>query len=133
MSLRMAALGLLAQQPGSGYDLLKRFEVSMANVWPATQSQLYGELNKLAGAGLIEASAVGPSLDREGLHVRGCGIGRRRVERDELLAQPLACLAVGVQLVQRGGALTPAQLACRATSRPHGGMLAGKGALQGGE
>ncbi|MDT0478147.1 PadR family transcriptional regulator, partial [Streptomyces sp. DSM 41014] len=53
MSLRMAALGLLAQHPGSGYDLLKRFEKSMANVWPATQSQLYGELNKLAAAGLI--------------------------------------------------------------------------------
>ncbi|MGB0972936.1 MAG: PadR family transcriptional regulator, partial [Mycobacterium sp.] len=42
MSLRFATLGLLAQRPGSGYDLLKRFEKSMANVWPATQSQLYG-------------------------------------------------------------------------------------------
>lgn len=61
----MAALGLLAQHPGSGYDLLKRFEKSMANVWPATQSQLYGELNKLAGAGLIEASAIGPRGRKE--------------------------------------------------------------------
>ncbi|MGU3497722.1 PadR family transcriptional regulator [Mycobacterium sp. C31M] len=60
MSLRMAALGLLTQQPGSGYDLLKRFEVSMANVWPATQSQLYGELNRLADHGLIEVAEVGP-------------------------------------------------------------------------
>ena len=60
MSLRYAALGLLAQHPGSGYDLLKRFEASMANVWPATQSQLYGELNKLADAGLIEVTDVGP-------------------------------------------------------------------------
>ncbi|WP_199254381.1 PadR family transcriptional regulator [Mycolicibacterium mengxianglii] len=59
MSLRFAALGLLAQHPGSGYDLLKRFEVSMANVWPATQSQLYAELNKLADDGLIEVTAVG--------------------------------------------------------------------------
>ncbi len=32
----------------------------MANVWPATQSQLYGELNKLAADGLIEVSDVGP-------------------------------------------------------------------------
>ncbi len=60
MSLRIAALGLLAQQPGSGYDLLKQFENSMANVWPATQSQLYSELNKLADGGLIEVSDVGP-------------------------------------------------------------------------
>lgn len=65
MSLRYAALGLLAQQPGSGYDLLKRFEYSMANVWPATQSQLYGELNKLADAGLIEVSDIGPRGRKE--------------------------------------------------------------------
>lgn len=65
MSLRIAALGLLAQFPGSGYDLLKRFEKSMANVWPATQSQLYGELNKLADAGLIEVSDAGPRGRKE--------------------------------------------------------------------
>src|SRR6201996_3976727 len=65
VSLRMAALGLLAQAPGSGYDLLKRFEESMANVWPATQSQLYGELNKLADAGLIEVSDIGPRGRKE--------------------------------------------------------------------
>lgn len=65
MSLRYAALGLLAQEPGSGYDLLKRFEYSMANVWPATQSQLYGELNKLAGAGLIEVTDIGPRGRKE--------------------------------------------------------------------
>jgi len=65
VSLRIAALGLLAQQPGSGYDLLKEFEKSMANVWPATQSQLYGELNKLADAGLIEISDIGPRGRKE--------------------------------------------------------------------
>lgn len=65
VSLRYAALGLLAQNPGSGYDLLKRFEASMANVWPATQSQLYGELNKLADAGLIEVTDIGPRGRKE--------------------------------------------------------------------
>jgi len=65
VSLRIAALGLLAQKPGSGYDLLRHFEKSMANVWPATQSQLYGELNKLADAGLIEVSAIGPRGRKE--------------------------------------------------------------------
>ena len=65
VSLRIAALGLLAHEPGSGYDLLKHFEKSMANVWPATQSQLYGELNKLADAGLIDVSAIGPRGRKE--------------------------------------------------------------------
>lgn len=74
----MAALGLLAQHPGSGYDLLKRFEKSMANVWPATQSQLYGELNKLAGAGLIEVSAIGPRGRKE---YRITPAGRTELER----------------------------------------------------
>lgn len=65
MSLRHAALGLLSQEPGSGYDLLKRFKESMDNMWPATQSQLYGELNKLAAAGLIKVSDTGPRGRKE--------------------------------------------------------------------
>ena len=74
----MAALGLLAQHPGSGYDLLKRFEKSMANVWPATQSQLYGELNKLAAAGLIEVTAIGPRGRKE---YRATAAGRTELLR----------------------------------------------------
>lgn len=37
----------------------------MGNVWSATQSQLYGELNKLADAGQIEASEIGPRGRKE--------------------------------------------------------------------
>ena len=74
----MAALGLLAQQPGSGYDLLKTFEKSMANVWPATQSQLYGELNKLADSGLIEVTDIGPRGRKE---YRITAAGRTELQR----------------------------------------------------
>ena len=74
----MAALGLLAQHPGSGYDLLKKFQQSMAFVWPATQSQLYGELNKLADAGLIEVSEVGPRGRKE---YRATDAGRAELAR----------------------------------------------------
>lgn len=65
MSLRHAMLGLLAQGPASGYDLLKLFEISLANVWPATQSQVYAELNRLADTGLIEVAAEGPRGRKE--------------------------------------------------------------------
>lgn len=59
MSLRHALLGLLDDEPASGYDLMKVFNSSMANVWPATQSQVYTELNRLADGDLIIASAEG--------------------------------------------------------------------------
>lgn len=59
MSLRHAALGLLAHGPASGYDLLRTFQNSLANVWPATQSQLYAELGRLADAGLVTVGSEG--------------------------------------------------------------------------
>ncbi|MER6514932.1 PadR family transcriptional regulator [Nonomuraea sp. NPDC001636] len=65
MSLRHAVLGLLAEGPASGYDLLKTFDVSLSNVWPATQSQLYAELGKLADAGLVSVAAEGPRGRKE--------------------------------------------------------------------
>ncbi|MCC9311292.1 PadR family transcriptional regulator [Kitasatospora sp. RB6PN24] len=65
MSLRHAILGLLAETPSSGYDLMKRFETSLAHVWPAKQSQVYGELAKLSEAGLIEVTGTGARNRRE--------------------------------------------------------------------
>ncbi|AXI76938.1 PadR family transcriptional regulator [Peterkaempfera bronchialis] len=65
MSLRHAVLGLLADHSGSGYDLLRTFQTSLANVWSATQSQLYTELNRLADAGLVTVTAEGPRGRKE--------------------------------------------------------------------
>jgi PadR family transcriptional regulator AphA len=65
MSLRHAMLGLLSEGPASGYDLMGRFEASLSYVWPATQSQVYTELGKLAEAGLIEVNAEGPRGRKE--------------------------------------------------------------------
>ncbi|HEY3607885.1 MAG TPA: helix-turn-helix transcriptional regulator [Pseudonocardiaceae bacterium] len=60
MSLRHALLGLLVERTASGYELLKLFDTSLAHVWPASQSQVYGELTKLADTGLVEVVAQGP-------------------------------------------------------------------------
>ncbi|MFE7166137.1 PadR family transcriptional regulator [Streptomyces sp. NPDC057616] len=65
MSLRHALLGLLSERTASGYDLLKLFDTSLANVWPATQSQIYTELTKLDGSGLITVAAEGPRGRKE--------------------------------------------------------------------
>lgn len=59
MSLRHALLGLLREQPASGYDLMQIFKLSLSNTWPATQSQVYTELGKMAEAGLLSVSEQG--------------------------------------------------------------------------
>ena len=60
MSLRHALIGLLADQPASGWDLSRRFEQIVGSVWPAGHPQIYGELRKLLDEGLIEVESEGP-------------------------------------------------------------------------
>lgn len=60
MSLRYALLGLLAEEPASGYDLAKKFErVLQRYAWHAQHSQIYPELNRMAVNGLITVVAEG--------------------------------------------------------------------------
>lgn len=60
MSLRHALIGLLAEQPASGWDLSQRFAEVLGSVWPAGHPQIYGELRKLLDDGLIEVESEGP-------------------------------------------------------------------------
>ena len=59
MALRYALLGALADQPRTGYALLKHFEQSLAYAWPASHSQIYPELARLLRDGLIEQTGSG--------------------------------------------------------------------------
>lgn len=60
MSLRHALLGLLAGAPASGYDLTKTFEHTLDRfAWQARHSQIYPELKRLTGDGLVEIVAEG--------------------------------------------------------------------------
>jgi len=59
MALRYALLGALADQPRTGYALLKHFEQSFAYAWPASHSQIYPELARLLEDGLIEQTGSG--------------------------------------------------------------------------
>ncbi|HEU0240971.1 MAG TPA: PadR family transcriptional regulator [Mycobacterium sp.] len=60
MSLRYALLGLLAEEPASGYDLTKKFErVLQRYAWHAQHSQIYPELNRMSDDGLIAVVAEG--------------------------------------------------------------------------
>jgi PadR family transcriptional regulator AphA len=53
-------LGLLASGERTGYELTRDFDVSLANVWAASHSQIYPELAKLEAAGAIRKTAAGP-------------------------------------------------------------------------
>lgn len=58
MSLKMAVLGLLDVEPGSGYALLQRFRNSLGFFWQTTHQQLYKELHALHEDGLVECEEV---------------------------------------------------------------------------
>jgi PadR family transcriptional regulator, regulatory protein AphA len=123
MSLRHALLGLLAEHPFSGYDMMKMFDTSLANAWPATQSQLYGELTKLAAAGLVEVGAEGPrgrkeysitAAGRAELHDWLLSEGKPQAYRsDQLLRTFLlgnVSRAEGVDFLERAAASARAEL-----------------------
>ena len=78
MSLRYALLGLLADRPYSGWQLLKHFEGSLAYAWPALHSQIYPELARLREAGLIEQTGEGPRGAKE---YSLTPAGREQIER----------------------------------------------------
>ncbi len=58
MSLKYAVLAALLEGEASGYDLAKVFDVAVADFWSTTPQQLYRELDRLAGSGLIAARVV---------------------------------------------------------------------------
>jgi len=61
MSLRYALLGLLAEEPASGYDLARKFERNLRRyAWHAQHSQIYPELSRLAAEGLATVIEHGP-------------------------------------------------------------------------
>jgi DNA-binding PadR family transcriptional regulator len=58
MALRHAVFAALLEGEASGYQLAKRFDVSVANFWSTTPQQLYRELDRLEAEGLVRARLV---------------------------------------------------------------------------
>ncbi|MEW2625871.1 PadR family transcriptional regulator [Streptomyces sp. NPDC048106] len=55
MSLPHAILTALLEKPSSGLELTRRFDKSIGYFWSATHQQIYRELGRLEGEGLIRA------------------------------------------------------------------------------
>jgi PadR family transcriptional regulator AphA len=75
MSLKHAILILLESQPGSGYDLVKRFKEGLGYFWNAKHQQVYLELKKLNAAGWLafEAEAQETRPDKKNYHLTPAG------------------------------------------------------------
>lgn len=96
-SLGFALLGLLARGRLSGYDLKRRMEKRVGNFWSARHSQIYPELVRLEGEGLVSHELVEQSgrPDKKVYRVTEVGLEalrawvaepvEPRVARDELI------------------------------------------------
>ncbi|MHB9857365.1 PadR family transcriptional regulator [Streptomyces sp. YIM S03343] len=58
MALRNAVMAALLEGEASGYDLAKGFQASVANFWMATAQQIYRELERMEGEGLVAGRLV---------------------------------------------------------------------------
>jgi DNA-binding PadR family transcriptional regulator len=99
VALRHAILAALLEGEASGYQLAKRFDVSVSNFWAATPQQLYRELERMEGEGVISARLVRQERrpDKRVFSVTGAGRAelaafttrpaRPSAVRDELLVK----------------------------------------------
>jgi DNA-binding PadR family transcriptional regulator len=55
VSLRHALLGVIKDQPLTGYDLVRHFQGTVGFLWSAPQSQIYPELRRMEAEGLVSA------------------------------------------------------------------------------
>jgi PadR family transcriptional regulator AphA len=60
MTLKFAILGLLAENPMSGFDLVGEFDVARSVIWPAPQNEIYKILRTLESEGVIRVAENGP-------------------------------------------------------------------------
>ncbi|MFF4836173.1 PadR family transcriptional regulator [Streptomyces sp. NPDC001315] len=107
MALRNAVMAALLEGEASGYDLAKGFEASVANFWMATPQQIYRELERMAGEGLVAARVVQQERrpDKRLFSLTEAGLDAVRAFLAEGPAKPLAIrdeLLVKVQCVDLG-------------------------------
>lgn len=108
MSLTHAILTSLLEKPCTGAELARRFDKSLGFFWQATHQQIYRELGKMEGAGLIQAHGLPTSRGqqrhfevlvdgREELASWCAQEGEIRPIRDSLLVRMRAAAILGTE------------------------------------
>ncbi len=87
MSLKYALLGLLAESPKYGYEIKRRFEGALGNVWSVSYGQLYPTLRRLSEQGWVtkKTEPGKKSAEKNIYSITEKGIGRL----NEWLLKPL--------------------------------------------
>lgn len=73
MSLRAAVLGLLAEEPASGYTLARDFDVAASVIWPAPKGEIYRELARLKKDGFAVQDAKTGARGKRIWHITAKG------------------------------------------------------------
>jgi DNA-binding PadR family transcriptional regulator len=80
-------LGLLSEQPLTGYDIKKIVDIRFSNFWSESYGQIYPELAKLESSGLVTVSRqnTGTKKERKQYSITESGLSALK----EWLAQPV--------------------------------------------
>lgn len=81
MSLPHLLLGLLTEEPATGYDLERRMRTDLDPIWRAKFSQIYPELARLRRAGYVVLRVLGPRRGPRRNRYRITAAGRRELRR----------------------------------------------------
>jgi DNA-binding PadR family transcriptional regulator len=81
MSLPHVLLGLLSEQPRTGYELERVMRIELDSIWRAECSQIYPELARLRRSGLVFLRVLGPRRGPRRNVYRITAAGRRELRR----------------------------------------------------
>jgi len=79
-TLGYAILGLLATKPRTGYELAQAMKAPIGYMWTAQHSQIYPELARLQGAGLVTATVIDGPGPRDTKRYTVTEVGLHRLE-----------------------------------------------------
>jgi DNA-binding PadR family transcriptional regulator len=82
-ALRLVVLGLIAEEPRHGYDIIRGLKARFQGAYAPSPGSIYPILQQLAEAGLVAASAHGP---RRRFSITEAGTAWLAGQRAELLA-----------------------------------------------
>jgi PadR family transcriptional regulator, regulatory protein AphA len=81
MSLPHVLLGLLSEEPRTGYDLARAIREDLDAIWRAELSQIYPALARLRRAGFVHLKVLGPRRGPRRNLYRVTAAGRRELKR----------------------------------------------------